>query len=151
MRLSSSLSLLILSLALSSGCKQHPLLGTWAFGSLEQAWEVENHGKLTVSFGYADEVCTEGGQGSTVHACHQQRKWAKTDTVTLNESGSETFQFVVFKMSAHTLNGRLETCACRQDPEIYFGTLEEGDLLLYDSPDENRTLVDRGKFQGSDD
>jgi hypothetical protein len=127
------------------------LLGTWAFSELEQAWEIQNKGKLTVSFGYEDRTCTEGGQAITVTACHDQRKWAKAGTLALEEGEAESYQFVIWKVSANTLNGRLDSCRCVASPDVYFGALEAGDLLLFDSDQPTRTLIDRGKFQDTSD
>jgi hypothetical protein len=143
--------LLLLGSSQMVGCKSHPLLGQWAFSELEQAWEVQKEGKLTVSNVYDDKACTEGGQGASVRACHQQRKWANAGTLSLNDTQLDAYQFVIWKVTADTLNGRLDTCRCRDKPVIYYGLIEEGDLLLFDSNTEDRSLVDRGKFTGAPD
>ncbi len=144
--------LLVLASSQLIACEKDPLMGRWAFSELEQAWDVQKNGKLTVSANaYDDIACTEGGQTASVLACHQQRKWAKAGTMSLNETQHDSFQFVIYKVTADTLNGRLETCRCRDKPEVYYGVIDEGDLLLFDSNKDNPGLIDRGKFKGSSD
>jgi hypothetical protein len=146
-----ALALLLPASAFLAACDRHPLLGTWALPELEQAWEIENKGKLKVSFGYEDTTCTEGGQANAVAACHDQRKWAKAGTMTVEEGDVDAYQFVVWKVSANTLNGRLDSCRCVASPDIYYGAIENGDLLLFDSDQPTRSLIDRGSFQGTSD
>ena len=112
------------------------------------AWDIENHGSLTVSSSYEDAQCTDEGQSLAVRACHEKRQWALSGTMMLNETEVEAYQFAVWKVSANVLNGRLDTCSCREQPLIYYGVLDGGNLLLFDAKDESRSMVDRGRNQG---
>ena len=138
----------LLGTLLLTACNSHPLLGYWAFAELEQAWQIENQGALTVSSSYEDAQCTDGGQALAVEACHQKRQWAMNDTMMLNDTEIEAYQFAVWRVSANVLNGRLDTCSCRSQPLLYYGVLDGGNLLLFDSKDESRNMVDRGTNQG---
>ena len=149
MKASSALFMLLIGSSQLAACEKHPLLGQWAFSELEQAWEVQNEGKLIVSNAYDDVACTEGGQSSSVQACHQQRRWANAGSIALNDADHDAYQFVVWKVTADTLNGRLDTCRCRDKPEIYYGVIEDSDLVLFG--EDKKTLVDRGKFKSAPD
>ena len=132
---------------LGSACSQHPLLGTWTFPELEQAWNISNKGKIQVSYDAEDQLCTDQGRNGTVLQCHKKRIWTQTEPLTIDETETESFQFVIYKMTAQRLGSRVENCVCLAEPDVYFGIIDNDELLLFDSNTNTRNMVDRGKHQ----
>ena len=133
--------------AFVSGCTQHPLLGTWTFPELEQAWDIANKGKIQVSYDAEDQLCTDQGRNGTVLQCHEKRVWTQTDPLTIDGAEIESFRFVIYKMTAQRLGSRVENCVCLANPDVYFGVIDNNELLLFDSNTDTRNMVDRGKHQ----
>ena len=150
MRRSAAIIALLSSAAFLGGCDRHPLLGTWTFSGLEQAWEVQDKGTLKVSLTYEDTLCAEGGLKGAVDACHARRKWARSGSLTTDEVEVDAYQFVIWQVAADTLKGRLDTCRCLDTPDVYYGTIENEVLVLFNSNEPTREEVARGKLQSTE-
>jgi hypothetical protein len=103
-----------------------------------------------VSLTNEDIQCAEGGLKGAVHACHDRRMWARSGSLTTDEVEIDAYQFVIWQVAADTLKGRLDTCRCLDSPEVYYGTIENEDLVLFDSNEPTRVEIARGKLQSTE-